>query len=188
MTLVFVMVVGLGVGINSIDSHHVSEHADGATGEDLVTGEVVISNEGLTGLLNLAGVGKLLSAEEAGEGVETVVLMVSLSDFDGVISQVVVDYERSVFGRAVETEHLSVVIQELLLRSNFATSELLLKVLEHEGITLGWDGNLRLLKGVTRASLGFGARLSTFHHELSGVIISIVDTENASIDGNVKPN
>jgi len=162
MTLVFVVVVGLGVGVNSIDSHHVSEHGDGATGEDLVAGEVVISNEGLTGLLNLAGVGKLLSAEEAGEGVETVVLMVSLSDFDGIISQVVVDDKRSVFRRAVETEHLSVVIQELLLGSNFASSELLLEVLEHEGVTLGWDGNLRLLKGVMRASLGFGARLSAF--------------------------
>jgi hypothetical protein len=162
MTLIFVMVVGLGVGVNTVDSHHVSEHGDGATGEDLVAGEVVISNEGLTGLLNLAGVGKLLSAEEAGEGVETVVLMVSLSDFDGIISQVVVDDKRSVFRRTVETEHLSVVIQELLLGSNFASSELLLEVLEHEGVTLGWDGNLRLLKGVMRASLGFGARLSAF--------------------------
>jgi len=188
MTLVFGLVELLGVGINSIDPHDVSEHVDGATREDLVAGKVVISDEGLAGLLNLAGVGKLLSAEEAGERIVTVVLVVGFSDLNGVISQVVVDYKRSVITSAVEAEDLSVVVQELLLRSDLASSKLLLEVLEHEGITLRRYGDLRLFEVVFRALLSFGTRLSAFNHELSGVFISIVDSKNATVDGDIKAN
>lgn len=103
MTLVFGMVELLGVRVNSIDSHDVSKHVDRATREDLVTSKVVISDESLARLLNLAGVGKLLSAKEACKRIITVVLVVSLTDLNSIISQVVVDYKRSVFRSAVET-------------------------------------------------------------------------------------
>jgi len=188
MTLVLIVVVLLSVLVHSINLHDVAEGVDAASGVDLVTGKVVISDEGLAGLLNLAGVGKLLSAEEAGERIETIILVVSLTDLNGIVSQVIVDDERTVVGVAVETEHLSVVVQELLLGSNLATSKLLLEILEHEGITLGWDGDLGLVEGVSRESLGFGTGLSAFHHELSSVIISIVDSEDASVDSHIAAN
>ena len=162
MTLVLLVVVLLSVLVHSINLHDVAEGVDAASGVDLVTGKVVISDEGLAGLLNLAGVGKLLSAEEAGERIETIILVVSLTDLNGIVSQVIVDDERTVVGVAVETEHLSVVVQELLLGSNLASSKLLLEILEHEGITLGWDGDLGLVEGVSRESLGFGTGLSAF--------------------------
>jgi len=109
----------------------------------------------------------------------------SFTDFNGVVSQEVLDYERAVVAGAVETEDLSVVVQELFLRCNFTSAEFLLKVLEHECIALGSDGDLRFLERIGRAFLSGGALLSAFHEELSRVIITIVNAELTSIDADV---
>jgi hypothetical protein len=156
------MVVLLSVLVNSINFHNVSKRVDVTSREDLVTGEIVIAYEGLTGLLDLTAVRKLLSTKKAGKRVETIILVVSFSDFNSVVSQVIVDNERTVFRSAVETEDFSIVIQELLLRLDLASTKLLLEILEHEGVTLGCNRDLFLIKSVFRALLGFGARLSTF--------------------------
>jgi len=185
MAVVLFFVVGLSVFINTINLHHLVEDVNETTGVDLVTSQVVITDEGLTGLLNLRGVGELLSSEEAGEGIETVILVMGLTNLNGIISKVVVDDERSVVLSAIETEHLSIVIQELLLRSDLASSEFLLEILEHEGITLRRDRDLRLVKAITGAFLSSSARLSTFLKESSRVIIAIINAENAAVNGNI---
>jgi hypothetical protein len=148
VTIVLFLVVLLGVLVGSVNSHNVTKCVDDTSGEDLVTSEVVVSDEGLTGLLDLIAVGKLLSAEEAGERVETVILVMGLADLNGIVSQVIVDDEGTVFRRAVETKDLSIVVQELLLGLDLASTELLLEVLEHEGVTLGSNGDLAILESV----------------------------------------
>jgi len=67
MALILLLVVFLSVFVDAINLHHKAEHVDTTTGEDLIAGEVVISDEGLAGLLDLVTVGQLLSSEEAGE-------------------------------------------------------------------------------------------------------------------------
>lgn len=112
----------------------------------------------------------------------------SFTNFNGVVGQEVLDYERAVVAGAVETENLSVVVQELFLRCNFTSAKFLLKVLEHESIAFGSDRDLRLLEGVGRASLSGGAFLSAFHEELSRVLITVVNAELTSIDADVATN
>jgi len=67
MALILLVVVFLGVFVDAINLHHEAEHVDATTGVDLIAGEIVISDEGLAGLLDLVTVGQLLSSEEAGE-------------------------------------------------------------------------------------------------------------------------
>jgi hypothetical protein len=162
VSLILLVVVLLSVLINSIDLHGEAEDVDATTGEDLITGQVVISDEGLTRLLHLTGVGQFLSSEEAGKRVKSIILVMGLTDLNGIVSQVVVDHKRSVLVGTVESEDLSVVIQELLLRGNLATSELLLKVLEHESITLGGNWDLFVVEGVLRQFLSGATRLTAF--------------------------
>ena len=162
VSLILLVVVLLGVLINSVNLHGEAEDVDATTGEDLITGQVVISDKGLTRLLYLTGVGQFLSSEEAGKRVKSVILVMGLTDLNGIVSQVVVDHKRSVLVGAVESEDLSVVIQELLLRGNLATSELLLKVLEHESITLGGNWDLFVVEGVLRQFLSGATRLTAF--------------------------
>lgn len=62
VTIVLFVVVVLSVFIGTLNSHDVAECVNGTTGHDLIAGQVVVSNEGLAGLLNLGGVGELLSS------------------------------------------------------------------------------------------------------------------------------
>lgn len=48
--------------------------------------------------------------------------MVNFSDFNSVVSKVVVNYVRQVLGVAEEPQHFSVVVEELFLGWDFATS------------------------------------------------------------------
>jgi hypothetical protein len=125
-------------------------------GVDFVAGEVVVTNEGETRLLHFVGEGNALSPEEEGEAVTAIVGMVHLTDFDGVIGQEVVDHEGKVFALAEETEHFAIVVQELLLGGDTATS----KRLFHEllEVVVLWASNLdlRVGKGVSGVALAFG--------------------------------
>jgi len=103
VTLILLVVVLLGVGIDSVNFHLKSENINVTFREDLITCQVVVSDEGLSRLLDLVVIGELLSAEEAGERIVTVVLMVGLTHFNGIVSEVIVDYERTILSSAVET-------------------------------------------------------------------------------------
>jgi len=188
VALVLLMVVLLGVLIDAVNLHGEAEDVNVTTREDFIAGQVVISNEGLSRLLNLTGVGQLLSSEEAGERVKSVILVMGFTDLNSVVSQIVVDDKRSVLVGAVESEDLSVVVQELLLRGYLTASKLLLEVLEHESITLGCNWDLLFVEGVSGAFLSNSARLTTFHEEFSSVVIAVVDAEDAAVDSDVKSN
>jgi len=62
VAIVLFVVEVLSVFIGTLNSHDVAECVDSASGHDLIAGQVVVSNEGLAGLFNLAGVGELLSS------------------------------------------------------------------------------------------------------------------------------
>ena len=60
---------------------------------NLITGQVVVTDEGLSGLIHIESPRQFLSAEVDREGVSTVIGEMHLSDFNGVISQEVMPDE-----------------------------------------------------------------------------------------------
>ena len=146
----------LSVLVNASDVERSAKRDDRTLGVDFVASEVVVTDEGETRLLHFVGEGNALSPEQEGEAVTAIVGMVHLTDFDGVIGQEVVDHEGKVFALAEETEHFAIVVQELLLGGDTATS----KRLFHEllEVVVLWASNLdlRVGKGVSGVALAFG--------------------------------
>ena len=126
-----------------------SDHVNLAVGVDvrfwsnLIASEVVVTDESLAWLVNVEAVGKLASAETDGEPVSSIVRAVNFTDLESIVSQIVVDNEGKVIALGEEAKHLTVVIQELLLRLNFAATEALLHVVSHLGVLLWLVGSLR---------------------------------------------
>lgn len=86
--------------------------------------------------------------------------MVNFSNLDSVVSQIIMDYIRKVFGFAEESENFPVIVEELFLRCYFATSKRLLHKLFHVVVTrtsnlFGW-----FLEGIWGDWLGVGLGLS----------------------------
>ena len=138
----------LGEGIDSLD--HISDTVgdDVACGSDLISGQVVVTNEALAWLVHIETVGELLTTEEEGEGISTVIGAVALTDFKCVISEIVVNHVIQVISRGEEAQHAAIVVQELLLGLNLATTEALLHEVSHLGVSLGSNRPLRHLKVV----------------------------------------
>lgn len=148
----------LGVLVDTVDAEDAAKGVNGTTGHDLVAGQVVVANEVLTGLVYGVVVRQLLSSQKEREGVTAVVGVMDLSDLDSVVSKVVVDDEGQVFTSGVETENLTIVVQELLLGGNLATAEGLLEELHHLAITVGGNGSLGLHEGIIGQRLGRSLR------------------------------
>ena len=104
---------------------------------NLVAGQIVVTNEGLSWLVDIEAVGELLSTEKEGESVTAIVGVVDFTDLDSVIGQVVVDDEWEVVTAGEESENATVVVQELLLGGNFAATEGFLEELLHLRVSLG---------------------------------------------------
>ena len=139
----------LGEGIDSLDhiSHTVGD--DVACRGDLISGQVVVTNEALAWLVDIETVGELLTTEEEGEGISAVIGAVALTDFKCVISEIVVNHVIQVISRGEEAQHAAIVVQELLLRHNFATTEALLHEVSHLRVSLGRNRPLRHIEVVT---------------------------------------
>jgi len=150
---ILALVEVLGVFIDTRDAENAAEGVDHATGGDLVAGQVVVSDEVLSGLVDGVGVGQLLSTEEKGEGVTTIVRVVNFSDLNGVVSEVVVNNEGEVFALGEEAEDLAIVVEELLLGSNLAATEGLLEELLHLVIALGGNFLLGFDESITGRGL-----------------------------------
>lgn len=150
----------LGELVDTLNYEFASVSHDVAGGGNLVAGQVVVSDEGLAWLVDIEAIWEFLSAEEQGEGVPSVVGVVDLTDFDGVIGQVVVDNKWKAIVLSEETQHLTVHVQELLLRGNLAATKALLKELLHLRVSLGRHLDLGLGKAVHWALLRWGERAS----------------------------
>ena len=67
-----------------------------------------------------------------------------LSDLHGIVSKEVVPHELEVLRHGEESQHLSVIVQELLLGSNSSSSELLLEELKKFFVLLWSNWSLAL--------------------------------------------
>ena len=105
----------LSGSVDTFNFEDAAESVNIASWCDLITGQVVVANEGLSWLVHIKAVWKLLSTEEKGESIATIVGVMDLTDLNGVIGQVVVYYERQVAALCKEAKYLAIVIQELLL-------------------------------------------------------------------------
>lgn len=135
-----------------------AEGVDWLTVIDFIAGQVVVTYEAETRLVNIRSEGQLLSPQHLRESVATIVRVVDLTDLNGIISQVILNDKGQVFRLTEESEHLAVMIEELLLAGNFTTSESLFHVLLHFIVTRACGLDKGLLKSITRnlASLWLG--------------------------------
>ena len=154
VTVVFA-IEALSEGVDARDLIHAAVSVDVGLGGDLVAGQVVVANLVLAWLVDSEVVGKFLAAQLHGETITAVVGVVHLTDLDGVIGKVVVDdVGQAIAAVAEEAEDLAVLVEELLLGGNLATTERLFLVLTHLGVLLQGLRLLRLLEVVLRSGLG----------------------------------
>ena len=97
---------------------------------DLVAGQVSVTNELLSWLIYCEGLGKFLSSQVDGERISAVIWEMNFSDLNSIVGKEVVPHELKVFAHGEESKDLSVIVQELLLRWNSSSSELLLEEFE----------------------------------------------------------
>lgn len=185
MDSVLLSVEVLSVLIDSRDTEDATKSVDGTTGADLITGQVVIANKVLSGLVHSVVVRQFLSSQQEREGVTTVVRVVNLSNFNGVVSKVVVHNERQVFALCVEAEDLTIVVQELLLGSNLTTTEGLLKELHHFAIAVGGNLLLGLNESISWEGLRRGLGGTEVGEESSSVFVAVVNSNLASVNANI---
>ena len=139
--------------VNSCDHIDLSISIDVAGWSNLISSKVVVSDEGLSWLVNIETVWEFLSSKEESKGITSIVWMVDLADLYGIVSQVVVDHIWKIIANSEETEHLAVMIQELLLGCNLTTSKGFLEELLHLSVLLWCNLDLGLSEVVVWASL-----------------------------------
>jgi len=84
----------------------------------------------------------------------------AFSDLNGIVSQEIVPHELKVFTDGEKSQNFSIVVQELLLRSNSSSSELLFKELEEFFVLLWWNWSLFLNERVLWAVASFSLCLA----------------------------
>jgi len=105
---------------------------------------------------------------------------VDFSYLDGVICQEVVPDVLLAFRSDKEPQDFTVIVQKLLLRGNFTSSELLLKELDHLLVLLDRDWLLALSKCVSWDRKGWRLWASNVIKEFTSVLIAIVNSNLAS--------
>lgn len=108
--------------VDTVDNVDATVGIDVGGWGDLVAGQVVVADESLAGLVDVVAVWESRSTEEDSEGISAVVRVVALTDFEGVVSQVVVDGVWEVLAGGKEAENLTIFVQELLLGLNLAAT------------------------------------------------------------------
>lgn len=166
--VISVQEVVLGELVDSLDSE------DSAVGDevpvelDLIAGEISVTDELLTWLIHSEGLWQLLSPEVDGEGIPTVVGVMNFSDLNGIVSKEVVPDELEVLAGHKESQNLSVIIQELFLGWNSASSEFLLEEFKELLVFFWWNWFLRLNKGVLWAVLGISLGYTAVLYKIDG--------------------
>lgn len=153
---------------------------------NLIAGEVSVSNEGLSWLIDGESFWQFLSSKVHGKGVSSIVGEVDLSNLDSIVSQEVVEDEWQLSGLDKESQYFSVVIEELFLRGHSSSSKLLLQELEELLILLWWDGFAGVHEGVLWAALCLRLNLVDVCEKLSGVLVGVIDPDGPAADANIK--
>ena len=129
---------------------------------DFTASEISVTNELLSWLINVERFRQLLSSEVHWEWVSSVIWEVYFSDLYGIVSQEIVPDELKVWSWSCEeSQHLSIVVQELLLGWNSSSTKLLLQELKKFWILLWWNWFLWVHKAVFWARLCIWLWLST---------------------------
>jgi len=173
--------------IDTCDSELSTKSIDGAVGLDFVAGKVVISDVSLSGLVYIERLGQLLSLEQKGERVSTIISVMALSDFSGIVSQEIVNDKLKVITSSEESENSSVIVQELFLGSNSTTAEGLLHELFQIICLLGGSGLVSILvESVLRDFTRLGLGLANVIEKLLGVIINTCNSNALSVNSNIQ--
>lgn len=138
----------LGEVIDSVNHVDLAVGVNVRGGGNLITGQVVVADKALSWLVNIKTIWELLSTKEHSKSVSTVIGEMAITDFEGVIGQVVVDDVGKIITGRKEAEDLAVIIQELLLGLNLATTEALLHEVSHLRVlvqNLGLLGDLEVV-------------------------------------------
>lgn len=110
MSVVLCLVEVLSVFIDSSDVHNVTKDINRFVLEDFVAGQVVVSDESLSGLLDLTVFWEFSSSQEAGKVVVSIVLVVDFSDLKSVVSQEILDRKWAAFTVTPEAEDFAVIV------------------------------------------------------------------------------
>ena len=153
-------VVVLGEFVNTLDLEASTISNQVSFGVNLIASQIMIANELLSWLIDIESLGQLLSSEINREGVSSVIWEMAFSDLNGIVSQEVVPHELEVLADGEESQHLSVVVQELLLGGNSSSSELLFQEFKQFLVLLWWNWPLLLNERVLWARASFRLGLS----------------------------
>ena len=145
----------LGEGIDTVYHVNAAVGVDVGGWRDLVARQVVIADEVLAWLVNIEAVGELLSSQQHGKRISTVVGVMALTNLERVVRQVVVHDVGQFVAAGEEAKYAAVVVQELLLRLDFAASKALLHEISHFRVVDSRLGDLGLREVV---SWGLGCR------------------------------
>ena len=129
----------LGEGIHTVDHINAAVGVDVGCWRDLVARQVVIADEVLAWLVNIETVRELLSSQQHGKRISTVIRVVTLTNLERVVCQVVMHDVGQVVAAGEEAKYAAVIVQELLLRLDFAASKAFLHEVSHF-----WVVNARL--------------------------------------------
>jgi len=150
----------LSVLIDSGDVERAAKGNDGALRINFIAGEVVVADKSKSRLFHFIGEGNALSTEEQRETVAAIVGVVHLTDLNGIIGQEVVNDEGEVLTDAEETEHFAVVVKELLLGGDSATTKRLFHEFFKVVVLRAGSFDLGFSEGVRRVSLALGLGLT----------------------------
>jgi hypothetical protein len=112
---ILLLVMFLGKTVDTSDLKCSSVSNQGSIWENLVAGEVSVSNKALAWLVDREGLRQFLSSEINGETVTAIVCEVDFVDLHGVVREEVVPDVLVLIASCEESEHFSIVVQELLL-------------------------------------------------------------------------
>jgi hypothetical protein len=138
---VLALVEVLGEAVDTGDLIVAAEGANASAWVNFIASQVVVTNEVLAWLVYIKPVWELLSSQQKRKRITAIVGSVTFSDLNRVVSEVVVDDVRQLIMDRVKTEHLAVVVKELFLGSNFATTKTLFEVLDKLFVSFwrNWD-------------------------------------------------
>jgi hypothetical protein len=87
-----------------------------------------------------------------------------------------------------ETQNLAVMVKELLLGGDAATTELLLEVLKQLRVLLDGNGSGGHLEGILGAGTSLALRSAEITEEFAGILITVVDADRAAAQSDVLAN
>jgi hypothetical protein len=121
----------LSEAIDTMDVKGAAKRDDWLPGVNFIASQVIVSNKAEAWLVDIGSKWQLLSPEKFGEGITAIVREVNFTNLNCVIGEVVVDHEGQVFRCDEEAKDFAIVVKELFLVGNLATTKSLFHVLLH---------------------------------------------------------